>query len=907
MVDPVIKGRCLDPEEIAMLLEGCSSASWRGRLEEHMASCSRCRELVSALVKLEASTEQRLPSTSMSAASSLSAGLVSVPLAAGLRVGRYEVLSCLGQGGMGAVYCAWDPELGRKVALKLLTGTDRTTHTQLRDRLRREAQAMAQVTHPHVVTVFDVGMWEDRIFIAMEFIAGQTLSQWLASGTRGWREILAMFLAAGEGLAGAHAAGIVHRDFKPANVLVGRDGRVCVSDFGLAATTSDAAPSSRGWARMSRGDGTTEHGTTGTSCLGTPFFMAPEQLRGAPPDVRSDQYSFCVALHLAITGEHPFPGHSMEEVLNACLEGRPRRTAHPRMPRALWRVIRRGVSVDRADRHRSMSAMLAALRGHLSRRRRGAVSACAAVAGVALAGVLATRNAVRSSTEGGEPSSARAAPRGDTSVLDGTPALLEAYAREWDSLHDDACALSRAGCSLQVTNLLQNADFGRAQDAWYVADGRLALAWVSGWARAIAGARGGVLAQARPWIISPLHTYRFTVWMRAAMTAAPGRGQLVLSTRGSEDLHRAITRFSAGPTWSEVTVALSGEVRRDLFRAELALDPFAAVDVDHAELVDAGLRDPGFELESAAAWRPVNSAHHVRMSRVETDAIDGVRALEVMTTAVGGSVAQDTTRAPVTGTTYTFSAWLRAGSAGSSVAGNVALWALGGDETFVYTGFQVGSEWTKVEASLYVRDHGHSSLRAELYVETVDAALQIDATSLMPAGLVDASFEHGALGWYSPEGEAVPGHLRGADLDPRRIDTGSPWRWRTDGAKDGIWWLRLSGGQRRMSIAQDLGRPVPGISYRFSAWVRAAPGSAAPVAGDIAIHGLSGARESGRTAFHASAEWTLVAAALTVRDDDQRGLRVVIALDSPGAQLDIDGTRLSGAIVLPSATVPAAP
>src|SRR5262249_54595751 len=164
-------------------------------------------------------------------------------LAAGDCVGRYRVLDVLGAGGMGVVYGAFDPELQRKVALKL--GRAELTDAELRGGLWREAQAMARIRHPNVITVFDVGTWNDQMFVAMEVIDGWTLTSWQAARTRSVDEILRVFVAAGAGLAAAHAVGLVHRDFKPDNILIRGDGRVCVTDFGLARVVAAVAPRGR--------------------------------------------------------------------------------------------------------------------------------------------------------------------------------------------------------------------------------------------------------------------------------------------------------------------------------------------------------------------------------------------------------------------------------------------------------------------------------------------------------------------------------------------------------------------------------------------------------------------------------------------------------------------------------------
>src|SRR5450432_4380055 len=157
-------------------------------------------------------------------------------LARGATIGRYVVLGLVGRGGMGEVYAAYDPELDRKVAVKLLRVKpgNGVSLAEGRQRTLREAQAIARLSHPNVVIVFDVGTFEDQVFIAMEFVDGNTVTYWLQSQLRSWQDILKVFMAAGRGLTAAHDKGLVHRDFKPDNVMVGRDGQVRVMDFGLA-------------------------------------------------------------------------------------------------------------------------------------------------------------------------------------------------------------------------------------------------------------------------------------------------------------------------------------------------------------------------------------------------------------------------------------------------------------------------------------------------------------------------------------------------------------------------------------------------------------------------------------------------------------------------------------------------
>ncbi len=278
----------------------------------------------------------------------------------GTRVGRYEIVRPLGAGGMGIVYLAYDPTLDRPIALKLLRPELRSAQA----RLLREGQSVARLAHPNVVRVFDIGSDGDDLFVAMEYIDGETLGGWLAAERRQPRAIFELFAAAGRGLAAAHAAGLVHRDFKPDNVLVGRDGRVVVTDFGLARLDADETPTTP----AAPGAGTLPLTLTLTrtgSLLGTPAYMSPEQLRGEIADARSDQFSFCVAHWEALFGSRPFRiprSASLEEVRHA-VEGGVAEPATP-IPPALVpaeRALRRGLSVDPRDRFPEVAALLTAL------------------------------------------------------------------------------------------------------------------------------------------------------------------------------------------------------------------------------------------------------------------------------------------------------------------------------------------------------------------------------------------------------------------------------------------------------------------------------------------------------------------------------------------------------------------
>ncbi|HEY1959941.1 MAG TPA: serine/threonine-protein kinase [Polyangiaceae bacterium] len=255
---------CPDDNTIAELMQGLLPADRRREIESHMHGCSTCASLVVGIARTFAEPED-LPS--------------------GARFGRYQIEARLGRGGMGTVYAARDPLLDRRVALKVLHHSV-TELSDVRERILREGRALARLSHPNVVAIYDVGEEDGRLFLTMELVAGATLRAWLRD-PRPWREVLEVFVQAAEALAAAHAAGVVHGDFKPDNVIVAHDRRAFVMDFGLARFhapgASDRAP----------------------QIAGTPAYMAPEQLRGASATPASDQFSFCLALREALPAAAP--------------------------------------------------------------------------------------------------------------------------------------------------------------------------------------------------------------------------------------------------------------------------------------------------------------------------------------------------------------------------------------------------------------------------------------------------------------------------------------------------------------------------------------------------------------------------------------------------------------------------
>ncbi|MEM7156829.1 MAG: serine/threonine-protein kinase [Myxococcota bacterium] len=288
-----------------------------------------------------------------------------------MTIGRFTVIEEIGRGGMGAVYSAYDDQLDRKVAIKVLT-CDADEH-EAQQRFQREGQAMARLSHPHVVTVHEVGESDGQSYLAMEFIRGQSLSRWM-NGEPEWREVLEVFIQAGEGLAAAHDAGLVHRDLKPANIMRSDAGVVKVLDFGLARAIEDTETESLGPRSVTSSVLGSSFTRTGT-VMGTPAFMAPEQLRGETVDARSDQFSFCVALHDALFGVRPFAGRTISELMIAMQHGELQPIPKgSRVPAPVRKAVLRGLSIDPAERWGSMDDLLEPLRRQAVPRRRGFIA-----------------------------------------------------------------------------------------------------------------------------------------------------------------------------------------------------------------------------------------------------------------------------------------------------------------------------------------------------------------------------------------------------------------------------------------------------------------------------------------------------------------------------------------------------
>lgn len=384
-----------------------------------------------------------------------------------LEIGRYVILRRLGAGGMGVVYLGYDGELDRNVAIKLLRARHASGGSKDRAaaRLLREARALARIEHPNVIAIHEVGTSDGAVFIAMERVQGVTLARWQEEGQHSWREIVELYVQAGRGLAAAHAAGLIHRDFKPSNVLVGDDGdglglRARVVDFGLARASGgdEVDPDHIGDGEpLEHPQASASSSLTVTGALlGTPAYMTPEQIQGHVADARSDQFSFALALYEALCGERAFAGDSIEALHAAVVAGERRPTPRGRaLPGWLRRVLDRALSVAPERRFASMLILLQEVeRGLGERRRRGlAVGGVGLALTAALIGSAAARperclggeaaiaevwgdeqrDAIgRAFTATGKPFAAKAQEQ--------TLRRLDEYAAGWAAMHQSACA-----------------------------------------------------------------------------------------------------------------------------------------------------------------------------------------------------------------------------------------------------------------------------------------------------------------------------------------------------------------------------------------------------------------------------------------------------------------------------------
>lgn len=426
---------CPDENTLVAFASGALSMADAARVEEHLDGCGVCFSLVAELARsdvdeadptqmlvlgddgpavsgkrrrvadMEPGDHQDDDESEQTLLAPLSIGVSAThtpPNQPPTQLGRYTVLHRLGAGAMGVVYAAVDRELGRRVALKLIeaTGLDAAERGA---RLLREAQALARLAHPNVVTVFDAGRVDGQVFVSMELVGGVTLAEWLRDTKPGWQGILAVFCQAAAGLAAAHASGIIHRDFKPSNVLVDEQGRARVVDFGLARAfgpvrddaqtvirpnPTEIVDASGGSLRRS----TSELSESGV-VAGTPAYMAPEQYDGLG-DARIDQFAFCVAFFDALFGRRPFEGRDADALQARMATGVPPNIPlHSDVPDWLARIVLRGLLRDPDRRFPSMQALLEAIDLAQRRRvlwRRVAIGAGAAsVVGVVAAAALA--------------------------------------------------------------------------------------------------------------------------------------------------------------------------------------------------------------------------------------------------------------------------------------------------------------------------------------------------------------------------------------------------------------------------------------------------------------------------------------------------------------------------------------
>ena len=383
---------------------------------------------------------------------------------AGRTIGRFEVTSQAGSGAMGVVYRAHDAQLDRVVALKVLHAEG----PRARARARREALAMARLRHPAVVPIHEVGDDDGRVFIAMEYVDGQSLEAWAKEQARAWRPVTEILRRVGAGLAAAHREGLVHRDLKPSNVLVDRDGHPRIIDFGLARAPGEVATEVHEAAAPVEAPFSADLTRTGR-LMGTPAYMAPELLAGAPATPASDQFAFCVTFFEVLLGHPPFPRDNLAMLRRAALLGEIQVPANSGVPAPLVAVLRRGLAPHPEGRWRSMDELLAALTELLDMgrpRRRGVPRAVAAVLLVCIVAVAIVEAIMEPLHTAWSITAAKA-------ILVAVLALGVAVFRRRIALSPHAWAIARAALGIltvQLALMLISARLGAPPDLLWAGD-----------------------------------------------------------------------------------------------------------------------------------------------------------------------------------------------------------------------------------------------------------------------------------------------------------------------------------------------------------------------------------------------------------------------------------------------------
>ncbi|MBK9757447.1 MAG: serine/threonine protein kinase [Nannocystis sp.] len=623
---------CPDESELAALLEGVATPAQRQRIDVHLAGCSSCAAVLAAYAR-EATDA---PGLATSAALSLAPRPVDELLPDGATLGRFVVLGRLGAGAMGVVYLAYDRQLDRKVAIKLVRAA-LLVHPDSRARLLREAQAMARIAHANVIAVYEAGEHDAQIYVVMELIRGVTLRAWLAP-THTWRERLACFLQAGRGLAAAHAAGLVHRDFKPDNVLVSNNGEVKVTDFGLARALDGhddarAATMTGGvLATLERSAPLERSLTAAGAAVGTPAYMSPEQIDGRA-DARSDQFSFCVALWEALHGQRPFAGQAIAEVWRNASRGM--FTPVPRdskVPARVNAALRRGLAARPEARFADMDALLAALAYDPAvRRRRIGVSlglVTGLVTGLGLAGLAIVREPAVTPTctgaagrmQGVWDETQRERVRGAllathldraTATWERVAASLDAYATDWIAAHTDTCLAHQRGEQSGAALDLRMSCLERRRDE--LAALRDALATIDA-ASLDEAARGA--AQLRP--LAPCADVASLQQRAGQLDPPPERAEELAAARAEIDAAEARERTGQYP---------AGLVRAD---AALAL----AIPLDYAPLTAAARLARGRLLERLGRYEDADAELGAAIALADRSGDDELRA-EAATWRVG--------------------------------------------------------------------------------------------------------------------------------------------------------------------------------------------------------------------------------------------------------------------------------